>query len=123
MDAASLPTLQVWRWALSMRRPEAAKLRQLREQAKREPLARRLGVFSVWLASSLVLFFMLFLVAAAPLEAIQNERLARCLVVPWGLCSILLGFAAGSIVTAWLVRRFELLSEPALEYLLRRGFF
>jgi len=66
---------------------------------------------------------MLLLAAARPLDAIPNERLALFLAIPCGLCSILLGFAGGSIVTAWLVRRFGLLSEPALEFLLRRGFF
>ncbi len=39
-----------------------------------------------------------------------------------GLAAFLvLGAAVGAVALAWLSRRFGLLSEPALEYVLRKG--
>ena len=122
-----LPTHRAWRWTLQLNiGASAGDLAALRESIRSQPASTRIGLALLQLGVlALVSYGSVLALRLSP--ALASQRLEGIAVLT-GFCVLVvgaagLGMGAGAVLVAWVARRFQLLPEPALEYLLRRGPF
>ncbi len=127
MPRHKVPTLQTWKWALAIRRHDPVRMLQLRASIQSEPMITRvllalLGylLLVAWAFVALRLGLALF-----PEFMTRPFRSAAQMLVLLGFAtiSLILCFGASAVGIAWLTRRYRLISDESLEYLLRKGPF
>lgn len=125
MDREVLSTAQVWRWSLSLRDPDQERLSLLRCEARKDPIHVRLALVALQcLVASSVFIPLIILGGRLPPQGVPVKELGLAYgtgSILWFVLSIAAGFALGAIVVAWVVRRYRIVSEYSLEYLLRKG--
>jgi len=125
MGREALSTAQVWRWSLSLRDPDAERLSFLRCEARKDPVRVRLALVALQcVVASSVFIPLIILGGRLPPQGVPFRELGLAYGIGsilWIVLSIAAGFALGAILVAWVVRRYRIISEYSLEYLLRKG--
>lgn len=125
MGREVLSTAQVWRWSLSLREPDAERMRFLRCEARKDPIHIRLALVALQCLVACSVFAPLIILGGRlPPQGVPAIELGVAYgigFILWLVLSGAAGFALGAIAVAWVVRRYRIVSECSLEYLLRKG--